>query len=99
VEKAGKDRLLQHHDLHHEFEANGRRYYIVFVIACWEDHLGASFHDPAVSWDGPFPGGEDLWPKTLRDPVRVAYEIQRTPSHNNEWTDKSCTYVLSWEPI
>lgn len=97
-----KNRLLEHHDLYQEFEANGRRYYVVFVLGDWtsEHSLEDSFRDPAVSWDGPFPGGENLWPEALRDPVRVASGIQRnwagSPSLG---TDHFCNYVLSWEPM
>jgi hypothetical protein len=101
TDKAWKSRLLKYHDLNQEFEANGRRYYVVFVISQYdcEYHLEESFRDPAVSWDGPFPGGEDLWPKALRDPVRVAYEVQTNIMDHNLWTDTFCSYVLSWEPI
>ena len=100
TDKAWKDRLLKHHDLYQEFEANGRRYYVVFVLTKWTDDyiIEESLRDPAVSWDGPFPGGEDLWPEALRDLVRVAYKIQRLRV-DNMWTDPYCSYVLSWEPI
>jgi len=100
-DKAWKDRLLKHHNLHQEFEANGRRYYVVFVLTKWtcDYSFEESFRDPSVSWDGPFPGGKDLWPKALRDPVRLAYEVQQTQYLGNFWTDSLCSFVLSWEPI
>jgi len=96
TDQARKDQFLKHHDLYQEFEAVGRRYYIVFVIAHWthELHLEKSFLDPDISWDGPFPGGEDIWPEPLRGAVRV--------THREQWTmpiDRFCSYVLSWEPI
>jgi hypothetical protein len=97
-DKAKKDRLLKHHNLHQEFEANGRRYYVVFVLANWTSGYSVEreFRDPALSWDGAFPGGENLWPEALRDPVRVAYQIQEM---GNVMTDSFCSYVMSWEPI
>jgi len=98
MDKAWKDRLLKHHDLHQEFEANGRRYYVVFVLTNWTSDysLEESFRDPDVSWDGPFPGGKDLWPEALHNLVPVAHQIQQS---TNLWTDSYCSYVLSWEPI
>jgi len=96
ADQAWKDQVLKHHNLSQEFEANGRRYYIVFVVADWasESHLETSFRDPAVDWNGPFPGGENIWPESLRPPVRVARELQP-----NLPTDSYCSYVLSWEPM
>ena len=96
TDQAWKDRLLKHHDLNQEFEANGRRYYVVFVIAEFTSEycLEESFLDPDVSWDGPFPGGEDIWPGALREPVRVASKLQ-----DSFPTDRYCSYILSWEPI
>lgn len=101
TDKAWKDQLLKHHDLHQEFEANGRRYYVVLVLTDWTSEycLEESFRDPAVSWDSPFPGGEDFWPEALRDLVPVAHELQQSGLHINMWTDTFCSYVLSWEPI
>ncbi len=98
MDQAWKDRLLAHHDLHQEFEANGRRYYVVFVLTEWtsEYSLDESFRDPDVSWDGPFPGGKDLWPEALHEPARVAWEVQRD---DNLSTDQFCSYIMSWEPI
>lgn len=98
MEEVQKDRLLEHHDLHQEFEANGRRYYVVFVVTTWrwgwDSSIEESFLDPAINWDGPFPGGEDLWPAALRDPVRLAYEVR-----DKMGTDQFCSFILSWEPI
>jgi hypothetical protein len=62
VEEAQKSQLLEHHDLRQEFEANGRRYYVVFVMTewCWCHYLELSYIDAKLDWDGPFPGGEDI---------------------------------------
>jgi hypothetical protein len=100
VDKSRKDQLLQHHNPNQEFEANGRRYYVVFVVSCWiyDSNLEESLRDPNICWDGPFPGGENLWPGALRDPVRVAYEIQQGLNFNM-WTHQSCSDVLSWESM
>lgn len=99
-----RERLLKHHDLYQEFEANGRRYYVVFVIADWayESRQGYINLDPTINWNGPFPGGEHIWPQALRNPARVADEIQRATDYhstNNMSCDPFCTYVMSWEPI
>lgn len=86
----------ENYDLHHEFEANGRRYYIVFVVADWhcEFSIEESFLDPALNWDGPFPGGEDLWPEALRAPARLAYDVRNSLHVNDDYS-----FILSWEPI
>ena len=101
LNKAIQAQLLEHHDLYQEFEANGRRYYVVFVATRWNDDefLEESFRDPGVNWDGPFPGGEDLWPQALRDPGRVAYEVLIAYPYLNLGTDSYISFVLSWEPI
>lgn len=95
-DKKKKAQLLEHHNLHQEFEANGRRYYVVFVVATWrsEYYIEESYLNPAVDWDGIFPGGEDIWPVPLRDPVRLAFDLEGDLS-----TDTFCTTLLSWEPI
>jgi len=96
TDQARKDQILKYHDLYQEFEAVGRRYYIVFVVAQWkhELHLEESYLDPEVSWTGPFPGGEDLWPEGIRGPVRASFDGYWMWS-----ADYYCSYVLSWEPI
>jgi hypothetical protein len=94
----GRSRLLQHHDLRQEFEANGRRYYVVFVIARWstelESYIEKSYLDPTLNWDGIFPGGENLWPASLHDPARFAFD-----HHEDLGAGSLCSYILSWEPI
>jgi len=99
-DKAWKDRFRNNHNLHQEFEANGRRYYVVFVVSKWDSeyNLEESFRDPSLSWEGPFPGGQDLWPQALHRPAQVAYEIQQG-GDINMWTDPHGSCILSWEPI
>lgn len=104
MEDDWKDRLRETHDLYQEFEANGRRYYVVSVITDWhrDFFIEQSLLDPALNWDGPFPGGEDLWPEALREPVRFAHEIffQNTYEvQHNLGMSFRCAFVLSWEPI
>jgi hypothetical protein len=66
------------------------------VIADWRCpyYLEESYLDPALNWDGPFPGGEDLWPKALCDPVRFVSDV-----HFDIGADSFCNFILSWEPI
>jgi hypothetical protein len=98
------------HDLYHDLEANGRRYYIVFMFTheCRFDYLykylsvvddggvflGDTFPSPDVCWSDLFPGGKDLWPKALHDPVEFAAQtgigMIRGRRH---------TLFLSWESI
>jgi len=96
LDEEHKERLLTHHDLHQEFEANGRRYYVVFVVTEWtsDDCLAERYRDSSIDWDSPFPGGEALWPEALRAPVQMAYDIRADTG-----TDLFSTYILSWEPI
>ncbi|EPE35824.1 hypothetical protein GLAREA_05162 [Glarea lozoyensis ATCC 20868] len=96
------------HDLYHDLEANGRRYYIVFMFT---NHgkfdsvdgydaeikgtfLQTNFPDPRVCWADLFPGGKDLWPKALHDPVEFADKHYLSVA-----AGRSGTYFLSWEPI
>ncbi len=88
-------------DLHlgQEFEANGRRYYIVFVVSHqFDEEERDELNRAGLGWRGPFPGSAALWPEALREPVRHAYEI-----HHEDWANlgsyKDHTYILSWEPI
>jgi hypothetical protein len=97
-EKNHKARLGEHHDLFQEFEANGRRYYVVFVICDWRDHLdeiNLNDLDPNLTWsDAAFPGGEELWPEGIRDLVRFSSSLG-----TRFLRDCFCEYVMSWEPI
>lgn len=61
-----------------EFEANGRRYYIVFVV--FNQFFGEvrdQLDESGLGWRGPFPGSAAMWPEALREPVRHAYDISR----------------------
>lgn len=80
--------------LHQEFEANGRRYYIVFLLIPPRDlSLEQRLDEAGLSFEGPFPGGEDMWPELLRAPVKFAHHA------GNMGTLPNVSYVLSWEPI
>lgn len=84
--------MLSDCHLDQEFEANGRRYYVVFVVL---------YSMPRRCL---FPGGADLWPEALREPVRLAHEVIKTyATCNDESLDNmgthSHSYILSWEPI
>ncbi|KAJ4330952.1 hypothetical protein N0V87_009536 [Didymella glomerata] len=87
------------HYLGQEFEANGRRYYIVFIVSHqFDEEDRDELNKAGLGWRGPFPGSAALWPEALREPVRHAYDI-----HQEDWanlgTYKNFTYILSWEPI
>lgn len=83
--------------LNQEFEAYGRRYYVVFVVlGSLPAPLRQWLDDAGLSYDGLFPGGEDIWPKALRAPARFAH---RWAYDRNLGTLPSLSYVLSWEPI
>lgn len=85
--------------LNQEFEANGRRYYVVFVVvgelrSCRDTGPFAQMlHAAGLGHDGPFPGSEDMWPEPLRAPARFAHDI------GNLGTLPNLCYILSWEPI
>lgn len=76
-----------------EFEANGRRYYVVFVVIAWNRwrRLPVTFMSIV---DGPFIGGETIWPETIRAPARFVYDMVQSMS--NSWR---ISFILSWEPI
>jgi hypothetical protein len=96
-----KDRaaLLADHHLGQEFEANGRRYYIVFVVfSQFLDEETKQLDNAGLGYSGPFPGSVDMWPEALREPVRLAYDVFQDGS-SNLGTYKSSSYILSWEPI
>jgi hypothetical protein len=103
-----RDPYPEQHDLYHDLEANGRRYYIVFIFTSYDRFtfvdktdeskdgafLDRKFPDPDVCWADLFPGGKDLWPKALHEPVEFA---NNAGFHIG--AGSHCTYVLSWEPI
>lgn len=96
-----KATILSNCDLDLEFEANGRRYYVVFVVIVWRRWRGfpPKYHE---IMDGPFIGakcgGEAVWPEALRAPARFAYEMMTggEGSLEDRWRG-SC--ILSWEPL
>ena len=91
--------LLADHHLGQEFEANGRRYYIVFVVFNqFLEEERDQLDKAGVGWSGPFPGSAAMWPEALREPVRLAYDVCGDGS-KNLGTYKSFSYILSWEPI
>lgn len=88
-----KSKLADLH-LHQEFEANGRRYYVVFVVlTTYNNSFGPRLDEAGLGFDGPFPGGEAVWPELLRAPARFAYDI------GNMGMLPDLCYILSWEPI
>jgi hypothetical protein len=108
-----RDRTLQHlaehwpgdhaamvadHHLGQEFEANGRRYYIVFVVLCDYLEEGEQLKKAGLDYRGSFPGSESMWPEALREPVRLAGEVFVNGSKNLGAHPYS-SYILSWEPI
>lgn len=104
MDKATKDALLADCNLNLEFEANGRRYYVVFVVIAWD--LWATLPEEVKSKiTGPFLGGEDIWPEKLRAPARLAYDMLIAPDSFNVrdlyslCTCRHMSFILSWEPI
>lgn len=91
--------MLADHHLYQEFEANGRRYYMVFVaFSQFEKAVKQRLNQAGLGHRGPFPGSADLWPEILREPVRAAYDVMQDNS-GNMGTYKLTSYILSWEPI
>ncbi|CAN8099804.1 unnamed protein product [Discula destructiva] len=83
--------------LDQEFEAYGRRYYIVFVVTGSLDApLRRWLDDAGLTQEGPFPGGEHVWPEALRAPAWFAH---RWAHDGNLGTLPTMSYILSWEPI
>lgn len=84
--------------LDQEFEANGRRYYIVFVVIGRYQQPGGvgRLEEAGLSLDGPFPGGEEMWPEPLRAPVRFAFDLMCDTENLGTTPDRS--FILSWEP-
>jgi len=91
--------MLADHHLGQEFEANGRRYYIVFVVFSFFDQEVRYRLDKAgLGYREPFPGSAAMWPEALREPARLAYDVSRDDSMNmGTW--RSFSYILSWEPV
>lgn len=91
--------LLADHHLGQEFEANGRRYYIVFVVfSAYHQEVRQQLDDAGLGLSGPFPGSAAMWPEALREPARLAYDVMRNGSKNMGTLNQN-SYILSWEPI
>jgi hypothetical protein len=91
--------LLADHHLGQEFEANRRRYYIVFVaLSDFKEEEGEQLDKAGLGWSGPFPGSAAMWPEALREPVRLACDVIEDAS-NNLGTYGTLSYILSWEPV
>lgn len=93
-----KTATVADHHLGQEWEANGRRYYIVFVV--FQKFLPDErrlLRKAGLGYSGPFPGSAELWPEALRDPVRVMQEAMN--QSRNLGASGSHSLVLSWEPI
>lgn len=91
--------MLADHHLDQEFEANGRRYYVVFVVfSVFHQEVAQRLDDAGLGYSGPFPGSVDMWPEALREPVWLAWEVIRDGSRNMG-TYQQTSYILSWEPI
>ena len=91
--------LLSDQRLDQEFEANGRRYYIVFVVfSQFDEKEQKQLNKAGLGWRGPFPGSASMWPQELVEPVRLAYDISHS-GYRNLATYKRFSIILSWEPI
>jgi hypothetical protein len=106
-----RDPIPEQHDLYHDLEANGCRYYIVFMFTHTGrfDHikgygdtnedgifLKTNFPGPDVCWTDLYPGGKELWPEALYEPVEFA---NKANTCYGVGAGLCCTYFLSWEPI
>lgn len=91
--------MLSDHHLGQEFEANGRRYYIVFVVfSQFTRDTRRRLKTAEIGHCAPFPGSADLWPEALREPARLACDVMKDNS-SNMGTYQTTSYILSWEPI
>ncbi|KAF2009129.1 hypothetical protein BU24DRAFT_429052 [Aaosphaeria arxii CBS 175.79] len=85
--------------LNQVFEANGRRYYIVFVVFdSFEDEEIDQLEKAGLGYCEPFPGSASMWPEAIREPAQLAYDVHYDDS-NNLGTASYTSYILSWEPI
>lgn len=99
MDEATKARFLADCDLDLEFEANGRRYYVVFVvIRGYHSALTDAGIYPS-NLELPLIGGEAIWPEKLRAPARFAHDILNDYDLCYLWTHRQISFILSWEPI
>lgn len=82
-----------------QFEANGRRYYIVFVVFlnCRSEEK-KQLKEAGLGNSGPFPGNAKMWPEATREPARLAYDVQNDGSGNMGMC-RDLLYILSWGEI
>lgn len=94
-----REALLADYHVDLEFEANRRRYYLVFVASdAFSDDERNQLDDAGIKYSGPVPGTAAMWPETLREPVRLAHDICRAGRSNvGFFAPISC--ILSWEPV
>lgn len=92
-------RFLADCDLSQEFEANGRRYYIVFVVLRWNDDRLQEIKDAGLTMDEPFPGGKEMWPESLQAPAQLAYNMLTHKEFYSLMTFTQMSFILSWEPL
>lgn len=98
MDKQTKAAFLADCDLDLEFEANGRRYYVVMVVIPWKRYGGVGVEvGPGV--EGPFVGGEAIWPEKLRSPARFAYDILTDFDLFSFHTHHLMSFILSWESV
>jgi hypothetical protein len=98
MDEGTKAAFLADCNLDLEFEANGRRYYVVFVVIPWKQ-WGNLSADVQSSIEGPFLGGEAIWPEKLRSPARFAYEMLTDWDLYSLCTNTRMSFILSWETI
>jgi hypothetical protein len=90
---------VEDHHLGQEFEANGRWYYIIFIVCRqFYEEEQEKLNKAGLGFSGPFPGGAAIWPEALREPVRLAYDVSKD-GNSNLGTYQNFSYILSWEPI
>ncbi|KAJ8114184.1 hypothetical protein OPT61_g3867 [Boeremia exigua] len=91
--------LLSEVCLDQEFEANGRRYYVVFVVSSqFDEREKKQLNKAGLGSRGPFPGSVNMWPQELVEPVRLAYDISQG-GYRNLATYKNFSIILSWEAV
>lgn len=98
MDNATKASFLADCNLDLEFEANGRRYYVVFVVIRYKSSsvLG---EDVVQNIELPLIGGEAIWPEKLRAPARFAYDILNDFHLFSLMAHHQIQFILSWEPI
>lgn len=97
-----KTAMLADYHLGQEYEASGRRYYVVFVVVRGFERAERRLFKKAglgysrARYSQPFPGSAELWPEALREPARVAHDVME--KSNNLGVGGDFPLILSWEP-